>query len=47
MPVEVWSWLHESLSVRPEAVAEARARLDAGLRPTSTQLADALLASVA
>ena len=47
MPAEVWSWLRESLAVRPTAVAEARARLDAGLRPSSVELADALLRTVA
>jgi hypothetical protein len=43
MSVEVWTWLREPAPVRPDAVAEARARLDAGDHPTPTQLAEALL----
>ena len=43
MSIEVWAWLRESLPVRPVAVAIARARLDAGARPSSVELADALL----
>jgi len=47
MPAEVWTWLRTSLAVRPAAVADARARLDAGVQPTAAELADAvLLASV-
>ena len=43
MSVEVWTWLRESNPVRPVAVAIARARLDAGARPSAVELADALL----
>ena len=46
MTIEVWTWLREPASVRPDAVAEARARLDAGDHPTATQLAEALLGAV-
>jgi hypothetical protein len=45
MPIEVWTWLRESVSVRPAVVAVARARLEAGKRPTATELAEALLQS--
>ena len=43
MSIEVWTWLREPASVRPDAVADARARLDAGDQPTATELAEALL----
>ena len=43
MSAEVWTWLRESDLVRPAAVAQARARLDAGVGPTSFQLAEAML----
>jgi hypothetical protein len=43
MPIEVWTWLRESLAVRPSVVARVRARLDAGDRPTADDVAAAIL----
>lgn len=43
MPVEVWSWLRESMAVRPHVVARVRAALDAGVQATPDQVALAML----
>ena len=43
MPIEVWTWLRESRSVRPHVVARVRAALAAGLDVTSYEVAAAIL----
>jgi hypothetical protein len=43
MPAEIWSWLRESMAVRPHVVARVRAQLDAGEQPTAYQVALAML----
>jgi len=40
---EVWSWLRESLPVRPSVVATVRERLAAGDRPAPEDVALAIL----
>jgi len=46
MSPEVWSWLRDSQPVRPSVVADVRARLDAGHRPTPEDVALAMLRDV-
>ena len=46
MPPEVWSWLRDAQPVRPRVVADVRARLDAGQRPTPEDVALAMLRDV-
>ena len=43
MPIEVWTWLRESRSVRPHVVARVRAALEAGERVTSDAVALAMI----
>jgi hypothetical protein len=43
MSVEVWSWLRETMEVRPHVVARIRAALDAGHQATPDQVAAAML----
>jgi hypothetical protein len=43
MPIEVWTWLRESLAVRPQVVARVRASLEAGERRTGDDIANAML----
>ena len=43
MPVETWSWLRDSLAVRPHVVAQVRELLSAGHRPTPDQVANAMI----
>ena len=40
---EVWTWLRESLAVRPNVVATVRERLAAGDRPAPEDVALAIL----
>lgn len=40
----MWAWLCEQVDVRPEVVAEVRARLARGDRPSTEALAEVLLA---
>ena len=45
MPAEVWTWLRESMSVRPHVVARVRASLASGDdRPSPDDVALAILA---
>ena len=46
MSTEVWAWLRALPVVRPDAVAEAKARIAEGRHPSATELADALLHAV-
>lgn len=43
MPLEVWTWLRESMAVRPQVVARVRASLESGERATADQIARAML----
>lgn len=43
MPVEVWTWLRESMAVRPQVVARVRASLDAGHQASADDVALAIL----
>ena len=43
MPIEVWTWLRESMAVRPHVVARVRASLEAGERATPDDIATAML----
>jgi hypothetical protein len=45
VPPEVWSWLHESLGVRPHVVARARATLANGDQASADDVAEAMLRS--
>jgi hypothetical protein len=45
MPLEVWSWLRESMAVRPQVVARARAALARGEQATADDVALAILRS--
>lgn len=44
LPDPMWRWLCEEVDVRPEIVAEVRARLARGERPSSDALVEVLLA---
>jgi hypothetical protein len=43
LPVELWRWLTGSSFVRPEVVADVRARLLAGERRTALEVAEAVI----
>jgi hypothetical protein len=43
LPEELWCWLLSRPLVRDEVVADARARLAAGLRPSALELAEAVI----
>jgi hypothetical protein len=43
LPAELWGWLTESSFVRPDVVADVRARLLAGERRTALEVAEALI----
>ena len=43
MPLEMWTWLRESRSVRPHVVARVRAALAEGKQVSSDDLARAIL----
>jgi hypothetical protein len=43
LPEELWGWLTGSSFVRPEVVAEVRARLLAGERRTPLEVAEAVI----
>jgi hypothetical protein len=44
LPDQMWRWLCEEIDVRPEVVAEVRARLATGERPSADALVEILLA---
>ena len=43
IPPEVWAYLRETMTVRPHVVARVRASLQAGVQPTSDEVALAML----
>ena len=43
MPIEIWTWLRESRSVRPHVVARVRAALAAGERVSADAVATAMM----
>jgi hypothetical protein len=43
MPAELWSWLRESIAVRPSVVARVKASLEAGERRSPDDIALAML----
>jgi hypothetical protein len=43
LPPDLWSWLIRPPAVRPDVVADVRARLLAGERRTALEVAEALL----
>jgi len=45
MPAEVWSWLRESMAVRPHVVERVRAALARGERASADDVALAILRS--
>jgi len=44
LPDQMWRWLCEEVDVRPEVVAQVKARLGRGDRPSPEALAEVLLA---
>ena len=44
LPDQMWHWLCEEVDVRPEVVAQVKARLARGDKPTPDALAEVLLA---
>lgn len=43
LPDQMWRWLCEEIDVRPEVVAQVKARLARGERPSSDALVEVLL----
>lgn len=43
MPVEIWSWLRESMAVRPQVVARVRATIASGQQVSAEDVALAIL----